>query len=210
MPLNPSVRLLHRTNCVEVMLAAFRRNPAVKALVFMPGATDEFYFFRRARAEVTVANPTLLDAVAALTNQTLIRASLRPPCLLLHTDEDPLDPEVRVQNESAARKARAGRFPPEVLWNDRDWNFVQPIVDQAVRLDVKPWPGSLDSWHFYRHSLAAFDLTNWEAIEMICLAGKTRATIRRHWNLVYSQGQIVFEGDTRVRAVPKVDVFPRE
>ena len=32
---------LNRTNCVPLMLDAFQSNGVVKALIFMPGATDE-------------------------------------------------------------------------------------------------------------------------------------------------------------------------
>ena len=73
------------------MLDAFQSNAVVKALIFMPGATDELYFFRRAHAKLTNANPSLLDAIVALTNQTYIQATFQPPLLLLHTTEDPLD-----------------------------------------------------------------------------------------------------------------------
>src|SRR5262245_33605791 len=66
MPLEAGVTELSRTNCVEVMLKAFQSNDFVKALIFMPGATDEFYMFKRARAQLTNASPTLLDAVSAL------------------------------------------------------------------------------------------------------------------------------------------------
>ena len=82
---------LNRTNCVPLMLDAFQSNGVVKALIFMPGATDELCFFRRAHATLTNANPTLLDAVTALTNQTFIQATFQPPLLLLHTTEDSLD-----------------------------------------------------------------------------------------------------------------------
>src|SRR5258708_15644886 len=75
MPLAGHVAELNRTNCVEVMLNAFQSNSVVKALIFMPGATDEFYMFRRARAVFTNAHPTLFDATCALTNQTLIRVT---------------------------------------------------------------------------------------------------------------------------------------
>src|SRR6266478_1597228 len=78
MPLAGHVAQLNRTNCVEIMLNAFQSNSIVKALIFMPGATDEFYMFRRARAELTNAHPSLLDAVCALTNQTLIRVTAKP------------------------------------------------------------------------------------------------------------------------------------
>src|SRR5437016_4237904 len=36
------VTQLNRSNCVEVMLGAFQSNDAVKAIIFLPGATDEF------------------------------------------------------------------------------------------------------------------------------------------------------------------------
>ena len=75
---------LDETNCVPVMLKAFQRNPAVKALIFMPGATDEFYFFHRAQVHFTNSAPTLFDAVFALTNHTRICATFHPPFLLLH------------------------------------------------------------------------------------------------------------------------------
>src|SRR6266404_2918704 len=96
MPLNAAIPQLNRSNCVDTMLHAFQSNRVVKALIFMPAATDEFYLFRRAKADLTNASPTLLDAVIALTNQTFIRATFRPPLLLLHTDEDPLEPDVTV------------------------------------------------------------------------------------------------------------------
>src|SRR5712675_1731474 len=72
MPLGTNVTQLNRTNCVDTMLRAFQSNQTVKALIFMPGATDEFYMFRRARADLTNAHPTLLDAICSLTNQMLI------------------------------------------------------------------------------------------------------------------------------------------
>src|SRR5215207_341865 len=77
MPLHSPVTQLNRTNCVGLLLRAFQSNDVVRALVFMPGATDEFYMFRRARAQLTNSSPSLLDAITALTNQTLIRASFR-------------------------------------------------------------------------------------------------------------------------------------
>jgi hypothetical protein len=91
MPLGTNITQLNRTNCVPLMLGAFQSNGVVKALIFMPGATDEIYFFRRMRAALTNSNPTMLDAVNALTNQTYIQAAFRPPLLLLHSTEDALD-----------------------------------------------------------------------------------------------------------------------
>ena len=191
---------LNRSNCIEVMLDAFRSNTTVKALIFMPGATDEFYMFKRARALVTNDAPTLFDAMAALTNQTLIRATFRPPLLLLHTDEDPLEPAFRIEDTPSAAKFRGERFLPHILVNDRDWDTIQPLLKKQLKADVRPWRKSYDSWHFYRHSFAGWNLTKWEALEAVAAAGKTKFTLRKHrWPM---RSQILFEGDERVRAVP--------
>ncbi len=201
MPLGAKVTELNRSNCVNLVLRAFQSNDTVKALIFMPGATDEFYMFRRARAVVTNSNPSLLDAVAALTNQTLIRATFYPPLLLLHTDEDPLEPLIRVSHSAAADKLRRTAFLPHVVYDDRDWDFVQPKLKKNLKMDIRPWRRSYDSWHFYRHSFAAWGLSRWEALEAVALAGKTIVTVeRRH---------LLFEGDERVRATPKFDAVPR-
>jgi hypothetical protein len=200
MPLNSAVRQLNRTNCVELMLRAFQSNAVVKALIFMPGATDEFYMFRRARATLTNAAPSLIDAVAALTNQTLIRATFQPPVLLLHTHEDPLEPNITVQDQSSADKLRQTRMVPHMVCNDRDWDYLQPLLRGSIHLDLRPWRGSYDSWHFYRHSFAAWGLTGWEALETAALAGKSRFTVQRK--------RVVFEVDPRVRVTPKPDGFP--
>ena len=110
MPLPETVSTLDRSNCVRLMLVAFRPNPAVKALIFMPGATDEFYFFNRAHATLTNPAPSLLDAVCALTNQTYIRVAVRPPFLLLHGVEDPLEPAETVEDQKTADRLRKEMF----------------------------------------------------------------------------------------------------
>ena len=57
MPLGTNVAQLNRTNCVNIHVHAFGSNDVVKGLVFMPGATDEFYMFRRAKASVDQCLP---------------------------------------------------------------------------------------------------------------------------------------------------------
>jgi hypothetical protein len=41
MPLHTNATALNRTNCVPLLLNAFQPSDKVKALIFMPGATDE-------------------------------------------------------------------------------------------------------------------------------------------------------------------------
>src|ERR1017187_2112900 len=125
MPLGAGATKLGRTNCVPLMLDAFQSNGVVKALIFMPGATDELYFFRRAHAVLTNATPSLLDAVMALTNQTFIQVTFQPPLLLLHTTEDSLDVIAAVKNKSTGAKLRHRLVPGRILLEDADWGVVR-------------------------------------------------------------------------------------
>jgi len=200
MPLESSVTQLNRTNCVDAMLRAFRSNDVVKALIFMPGATDELYFFRRAQANLTESPASLLAAVRALTNQTLIRATFRPPLLLLHTAEDLLEPAITLKHPPTVDRLKQARFVPRAIYTDRDWDCLQPILSSSLQTDIRPARDSRDSWHFYRHSFAAWNLTGWEALEAAALAGQTRFTVRRR--------QVIFELDMRPRVAPRVHSYP--
>jgi hypothetical protein len=173
----------------------------VKALVFMPGATDEFYLFRRARAALTNSSPTVLDAITALTNQTFIRATFRSPFLLIHTDEDPKEPDNKIESADTAEKLKQLCRLSHLSCNDRDWDVLQPVLKRCLRIGLRPWRYSRDSWHFYRHSFAAWNVDGLEALEIAALAGKSKFTLRRR--------EAVFEVDPRVGTVPKFDAIPR-
>ena len=189
MPLPKETHQLNRTNCVEVMLGALQSNQVVKALIFMPGATDEFYMYRRAQAQMTNGSPSLLEAVDALTNQTRIRGTFHPPMLLLHTDEDLAEPKIAIQDEPTADKLRRARLIPHVLCNDSTWDYLQPILRWSLKIDIRPWRNSSESWHFYRLSFAGWGLNGWEGLEAAALAGKTKFTVKRKI--------VVFELDRR-------------
>jgi hypothetical protein len=196
MPLRSGVTQLTKTNAVEVMLEAFQENPAAKALIFMPGATDEFYFFNRGNAKLTNNSPTLLDAISALTNQTLIHVTFREPFILLHSAEDPLEPLFNIEDKKTFERIQKKKFAPHVLYNDRDWDFILRTL--TFRLDTKILPGekSHDSHHFYRHNVAAHNLNGFEALRALAFAGKTQFTVQKK--------KILFEGDKRFRARPAV------
>jgi hypothetical protein len=179
MPLGAAVRELNETNCVPVMLQAFRSNQVVKALIFLPGATDEFYLLHRARAQLTDAQPSLLDAVFALTNQTRIQATFEPPLLLLRTAADPVTPKIQIESPPTVQKLKL-RLLPKAFCVDRDWDFVQPLLRWPLKVEVKPWQHSIDSYHFYRHNFAAFGLNGWQALSAAALAGKTQFTVRHN------------------------------
>jgi hypothetical protein len=200
MPLAEPATELDRSNCVPLMLRSFQSNAVVKALVFMPGATDEIYFFKRARARLTNANPSLLDAVIALTNQTFIEADFRPPLLLLHTTEDSLDGVATVKNESTAAKLRGRIVPVKLLVNDADWDQVHATAGKYLHIGLRPRKDSPDSWHFYRHSFAAQGISEWDLLETLALAGKTTFTV----NWLTAE----FIPDRRQGAPPQLDRFP--
>ena len=196
MPLATSVTELNRTNCTLLMLNAFQSNAVVKALIFLPGATDELDLFHRVHAKLTNASPSLLDAVAALTNQTYIRATFQPPLLLLHTTEDSLDVIAIVKNQATAAKLRQKIIPERVVLNDAGWDEVRMVLNRELSVGLRPFSNAPDSWHFYRHNFAACGVTDWEMLKTIALAGKTKFTV--HWLTA------TFQIDQRSGAVPDV------
>jgi hypothetical protein len=200
MPLGTNATELNRTNCVPLLLNSFQSNGVVKALIFMPGATDEFYFFQRARATLTNSNPSLLDAVTALTNQTYIQATFQPPLLLLHSTEDALDGFATVKNKSTAAKLRQRFVQERVIFNDADWEKLTSALNKKMSVGLRPYSDAPETWHFYRHSFAACGVTQWEMLETIALAGKTTFTV----NWLSAE----FQPDARAGGVPKLENFP--
>lgn len=202
MPLARPATELSRSNCVTLLLDSFQSNAVVKALVFMPGATDEIDFFRRARAHLTNANPTLLDAITALTNQTFVQVRFQAPLLILYTTEDPNDIIATVKSSSTAVKLQRRTIPVRIELRDADWDGVHEAVDRYLDIGLRPLSSSPASWHFYRHNFTACGLTQWELLETLALAGKTTFTV--HW---LTAG---FEPDRRQGAPPKLRQFPSQ
>ena len=195
MPLGEPVVELNRTNAARVMLGAFKANPTVKALVFMPGATDELYFFDRDKARLTSSSPTLLDAVAAYTNQTRIRATFRAPFLLLHSGEDPLQTTVVVEDPKTLERLRGRVYAKKFTYEDQPWEFVRREVGWNLNINAGPSGTSEPSFHFYRHTLAGFGLNGMEALEAISMAGKTTVTVKKR--------ALFFKADTRFNQRPE-------
>jgi hypothetical protein len=197
MPLGANVTRLDRTNCVDILWRAFQSNGVVKAMVLMPGATDTWYLFQPARVVITNANPSLLDAISALTNQTRIRVTFRPPFLLLHTDVDVLEPVLKVEDPRTEARLKQAHFVPHAAYNDRDWDFLQPILKKSLKIALRPWRYSIESWHFYRHTFVGWNLTGWDTLEATAMAAKTKCTIRRN--------KVIFEVDMRVPAKTRTE-----
>ena len=179
MPLGARVTELDRTNCISLMLNAFQSNSVVKALIFMPGATDELEFFRRAHARLSAANPTLADAIVALTNQTYIQADFKPPFLLLHTTADEIEPIAVVRNKATAARLQAFVVPERLVFDDCQWDDLRTALKKKLSVGLRPFSNSPDSWHYYRHNFVACGFTQWQLLEAIALSGQTTFTV--HW-----------------------------
>ena len=199
MPLGNGPVQLNRTNCAQLVLGAFQSNATVKALIFMPGATDELYFFKRAQATVTNAEPSLYDAIVALTNQSHLRVIFRSPFLLIHSEEDVLNLDITIQHERTAERLNTGKPVPHVKVFDRDWTQLVKQIKRRIGPTLIPYEGTSDSWHFYRHTFASWNLSQWETLEACALAGKTKFTVIRNG--------VIFQLDERMGAVPKLERF---
>jgi hypothetical protein len=200
MPLPAGVRQLNQTNCAPVLLQNFQSNAVAKAFVFLPGATDELYFFKRVQVSLTNANTTVWDAVVALTNQSPLRVTFQAPAVLLYSGEDVLERDDTVQHDATKQKLQSAKPLPHVLALDRDWSQLLGQVKKQIPATVLPFAGTKESWHFYRHTFAGWNLTPWEALEVTARAGKTRFTVVRRG--------VIFSVDDRVGELPKLDRFP--
>ena len=190
---------LDRTNCVELILKSFRSNSVVKGIVFLPGATDELYLTRRVEPRLASPDPSLLEGIQSITNGGFIRATFRPPFLLLHRDSDPLEPII-VQDPGVTARPFTQKGPaPELFYLDRNWEKIQPDLRRWLGISVIPASGSRESWHFYRHNIRGFQLSAHEIVEAVCLSGKIQAAINRHGGLLRNRIQIVFSPDTRIQ-----------
>jgi hypothetical protein len=197
MPLPRGITELNMTNCVATLLTGLQSNSVVKGIVFMPGATDELYFFRRARAGLKEPAPTMVDALNALRSQTRMQVTFRSPLLLLHTAEDSLEPLIKAQSQEMVEKLKSAAFVKHAVYNDRDWDALQPVLRKTLSMEILPARYSSDSWHFYRHSFAGWNLNGWEALHAVLLAGRTTCRIEKQGGLSLRRTVIVFEQDKR-------------
>lgn len=177
---------LASTNCAQVLLGAFHAGEKVKAMVFLPGAVDELYTFHRVKVPLS-GETNLLQAIVSLTNHSMVRLTCRPPLLFLHGTADTTDAKITIDDDRTAERLKRSSLP-DFSFNDRDWDAVQPTLSWGLKVEVKPWKNSPDSWHFYRQTLAGGGLNGWAAIQAFALSAKARATIKHK--------VVVFEPDS--------------
>jgi hypothetical protein len=178
MPLNPVIPL-NRDNCMAAVLQGFQSNALVKALVFLPAVSDDFYLINRDRPKLNITASNLLEAITALTNKTDVRATFSQGALLLHLERDRLKPLVTIQDQATAQKLSNEHHLPQVLWIDAHWERLQPRLRKELKMEVLPTAKSSDAWHFARHNLAGWGLTDRELINLLSITGKTSVSIQK-------------------------------
>jgi hypothetical protein len=156
----------------RAILQALKPNPVVKAIVIMPSATDELYFNDRGTTVFT-NTPTLFDAVRELTNHTSIRATFRPPFLLLGETNDCKETSMIPANFFTFESLRQKPFTSPWLMIDKEWDHLYPTLSRYLGVKLSPALGSRDAWHFYRVYFAAHNLNALEAVELVSLSTQT-------------------------------------
>jgi len=172
--------VLNRDNSIPLMLRAFQSNSVVKALIFLPGVADDFYLVSRDQPKLNIRATNLLAAITALTNATAVRATFQSGFLLLHLERDNLQPKIKIENKPTAARLNTQSHLPRALWIDAHWEKVQPELSEALKLKILPAPKSRDAWHFARHNLAAWNLTDGELLAALSLAEKTTISIQKN------------------------------
>jgi len=176
MPLPPNT-VLDRGNCIRGVLEAFQSNSTVRALVFLPAVSDDFYLVSRNKAQLNARPANLAEAIGALTNLTDVRASFQDGLLLLHLKGEPAEPAVAVKSERQAAKLKAASSIDRILWIDRHWDKVRPDLGSATKMRVVPGGGSKDAWHFARCNVAACNVSPWNLIVLTGLSSGARVSV---------------------------------
>jgi hypothetical protein len=172
MPLNTNHIHFFKGEPARAILRGLTANRVVKAIVMMPGSTDELYFHDRGTCSFT-NKPTLLNALEELTNRTSIRPIFRAPFLLLSETNDYSAPLLTSANLESFEHLAKKPFVSEWLMLDKEWDQLYPMMDHYFGLKLSPKLGSPEAWHFYRVYFSAFNLNAKEAIELISLAAQT-------------------------------------
>lgn len=177
MPLPSPAPRLNRDNAICVILEAFRSNALVKAIVVLPGVSDDFYLVNRDQPPLNLAATNLWQAVHALTNSTAVRATLRPPFLLLHLPNEHTQPAVIAGEDTLARKLKNPARLHRLACCDAHWETLQPELQKRLRTRLRPEARSEAAWHFERHNVSGWGLTGWELLLATAWAGGTEAVI---------------------------------
>lgn len=179
MPLPGGANPIERNNVIRRLLEGLQSNDVVRAIVVLPAVSDDLYLINRDKPALNLRATNLWQAVVALTNATEIRATFRPPFLLIHRDDDALDAQFTVKDAGAAQRLKSESRLSRALFCDTHWEKVRPVLNKALRPGIHPWGTSRGAWHFARHNLAAWRVSDWEVLVAVSLTGKSAFTVEK-------------------------------
>jgi len=189
MPLPSPAPLLNRENVVCLILDAFRSNELVRAMIVLPGVSNDFYLIHRDQPRLNLRASNVLEAVLALTNATELRATFQAPFLLLHLAEDRVQPRFAIQDQAAFRRLKSEHHLPHVLYCDAHWERLQPELRVSLGRVLRPEAQSTAAWHFERHHLAGWGLSDWEVLLAVSLASATTFRVEKKAVVFQSRGE---------------------
>lgn len=181
-PIGAKTFRAHLTPPVEMILTNFKPTAEIRAVVLMPGAADRLYFYDW--GEVTLPdNPTLLDAVTALTNAADLRVFVAPPFLLIGREYDDPTPPLSVAPDISSEKLKLNerKLRGRTYYLDRSYDRIVPSAEKLTRLKLKPTRRSFASWHFYRLAFVGYNLTAAEFLKALAYGTKCSVTVDRKY-----------------------------
>src|SRR5258706_1350628 len=94
----PQEVVINRDNCISVCLTNFPSNSTVKALIFLPGVSDDFYLINRDRPKLNIRAANIFEALRQITNATALKLTFNSPFLLVHVISDSTAHQVLAQH----------------------------------------------------------------------------------------------------------------
>ena len=167
-----------RSNAIPVILQSYRPDAVVGGIVFLPSVCDQFYLIERGKP-LEIAGSNLWEVIAALTNQTSVRATFIEPFLIVHMARDQLTPRIKIAHRPSALQLQQTTRWPDLFLIDQHWERVQPELNRRWQRKVTPAKSSEDAWHFGRNNVVGAYLTDWQVLQALSLTSHTTVTINR-------------------------------
>lgn len=170
---------VYQTEPVELILKNFRAEGDFRGVVLCPSASDELYFFDWGTVKIEAANPTLFDALAAITNRTKLQLTFKAPFLLIHAQRDKLDEPISIEPKAEETKLLETKLKGQTYYLDRPWDRIHSRLKKLAKRKIMPSDRDPVSWHYYRISMVGEDLSVMEFIRALAYGAKTTVRIEK-------------------------------
>lgn len=169
---------VHLTEPVELILTSFRPEGDFRGVVLCPSASDDLYFFDWGAVKLEGTNPTLWDALQAITAKARLKLTFAAPFLLIHAERDKLAEPIVVGKEANIEKL-AAKIPGRTYYLDRPWDKLHAQMKKLTGRKILPKQTDSESWHYYRLSFVGYELSTLEFLRAVAYGAKTKVTIEK-------------------------------